>query len=1009
MSISNRIEVYDLKVENLRNPMGLDVALPFFSWKIKINEDARQDHQNSVYNLKQSAYRIIVTSNIELITKNVGDIWDSGKIYDDINFNRKYDGPALKSDRKYYWKVKVWLINNEDNRLKTNSEEDDGNIEEYESDWSAVAYWTTGFFDIHEFKGKWIGPKISLRRRAEHIFNWHTRSPAIYLRRGFEIDTGINNGKKNKKVIKRATLYATALGIYRLYLNGLSVSDRYFAPEWTDYRKTILYQCYDVSNYIKEGKNVIGAILSDGWYSGRIGLGISRFYGAEIGLKAYLVIEFEENSEGDKGDNSGNVLDICEIMTDASWEYCSEGPIRSANLIDGETYDSRMELKDWSRQISSNSDLSNVGTQDDNSEDKKTWKKVKIIKSLKLLRAHLKAQKSEPVIRIGEFIPKDKKDINEIGPGKYIINIGQNISGFIRIRITPEICEANSQIIIRYGEILDEKGRLYTKNLRTAKCTDEIFYDGRDLLDYHPLFTFRGFQFIEITGLKANIPADKFINDKIIVGIALSSGTGPVGTLTTSHEKLNKLLENIYWTARNNQISIPTDCPQRDERMGWMGDAHIFAKSAMLILDMASFYRKWIEDIRDAQLKDGVYPDVVPYTPRLMVKMLKSSPAWADCGVNLPLFHFQFYGDIRVLKAHYKSAKKFVDYILKKNPDFIWTKASGRNYGDWLNGDNIKYEGYPNKGGNTPKDVFATLFFGRMVENLSKMAYLLDNQTDSQYYNNLAEKIKEAFRENFMDDDLKIKGDTQTGYALALDFGFIPEKSVNKVREHLLRRLKDYDYRLSTGFLGTLSLMDQMVEMGREDLAYKLLLYEDMPSWFYMINNGATTIWERWDSFVPKRGMQSASMTSFDHYAFGSIAEWIYKNLLGLRWESHNNDSLKIGAGFRKVIIKPVFSEAFTFVKGTFKSISGDFSIEWRANKESTTGLKYKLNCKIPINTQATIILPIESKDLFKINGKQIEDFAALLKCNLEEQSAKSKMPNMIEIEIGSGNYTFEF
>ncbi|MHA1339906.1 MAG: family 78 glycoside hydrolase catalytic domain [Promethearchaeota archaeon] len=949
----NSIIVYDLRVEYLKNPMGIDIKKPLFSWKMKIEAE-----NEAKYNLIQSGFRIIVDSNKDNIENDIGNVWDSGKIESNNNFAQEYNGKELESNKKYFWKVKVWL---------KSGQKEEG--QEIETDWSEIAYWTTGFFTKKEFRGKWIGPKVSIKRKIEHILNSYSKSPATYLRRSFEID-----GK-----IIRATLYSTALGIYKIFMNGECVSNRYFAPEWTDYRKKVFYQVYDVTNKIKSGINVIGAILADGWYSGRLGLLINRFYGAERCFKAFMIIELQD----------GTSIRKKIIETDSGWEYTEEGPIRAANFLDGEEYDSRMELKNW-----------NTNNYEPNNCNIK-WKRARIFNSLKLKKLKLVAQKNEPVIAINEVIPKDTSDIKEIEPSKYIINIGQNIAGFIRIKITPEICNANTEITLRHAEILDENGRLYTKNLRSAKATDKVFYDGREILEYQPYFTFHGFQFVEISGLKPNIDPEKFIKDKIVVGIAVSSGAEISGQIKTSHKKLNKLMENIYWTQRNNQISIPTDCPQRDERLGWMGDAHIFAQTAMYNLNMAAFFKKWIEDIRDSQLKKGVYPDVVPHTPRLMVKFLVSSPAWADCGVNLPLFHYKNYGDLRVLKEHYSSAKKFVDYILKKNQDFIWKKSSGRNYGDWLNGDTVKFEGYPKKGGEIPKDVFATLFFGRMVENLAKIAKIIGKNDDAQLYFEFASKIKQSFRDNFMNENCIIKGDTQSGYALALDFGFIPEKMVEKTRENLIKALERYDYRLSTGFLGTLSLMNQLIQMNRPDLAYNLLFSERFPSWFYMINNGATTIWERWDSYVPKRGMQSASMTSFDHYAFGSIGEWIYKNLLGLNLSEE-------GIGFQKIIFKPIFTDKIDFVEGRFKSISGDYEFKWKKlqNEENDSsddsGFNYLINCKIPINTQATIMLPIKSLNEIKINGKLIDEEKAVINYKIPDNSTKQKM---IMISVGSGIY----
>lgn len=844
---------------------------------------------------KQTAYRILVARSRNLLGQDKGDLWDSRKVISEETCHIGYDGKKLKSREECHWKVMIW--------------DRDGNP----SNWSEEAFWSMGLLNSSDWKAKWIGeerkkrPWLLARRLKKK------QMPCPLLRKSFEIT----------KKVDRAYVYVTALGEYELRINGMRVGNHMLAPEWTDYAKRVQYQTYDVSELLRSGENVLAAILADGWYAGYLGPG-SIYYHSHYGVNRLLLLQMDVKY----ADGTSN-----QILSDASWRMFKDGPIRQSDHFWGEIYDTRKEQDGW----------------DNPGFDDFEWSFVSVDNRIS---SQLVAQMNEPIRIVKKLKPVA---ITEPIPNVFIFDLGQNIQGWCKIRLSRLICNPNMELTLRHGELLNLDGTLYTKNLRTVRAIDKYVLDNYEEREFEPHFTYHGFQYVEISGLKGGIKPDL----EMLMGCVISSDTSIVGEFQSSLPKLNKLWYNIMWTQRDNLIGIPTDCPQRDERLGWLGDVQTFAQTSIYNMDMAAFYSKWIQDIRDTQTEEGIYPKFSPYPYKRNHKppfnKKCAAPAWADCGVTLPWDLYLNYGDVQILRQHYESAKNFINYVYKKSPNLIWKHAPFSHIGDWLNGDKIEAEGYPKKGAAIPKKVFATAFFAHSTEILSKMAEVLGKSEDSNYYRELAEQIKTKFHEMFVDKNGVIKGDTQAGYSIALNFNLLPENLRKTAFDHLLKAIEKYDHRISTGFCTTTRMMLELVRCGYPEVAYDLILSERFPSWFYMINQGATTMWERWDGYVKGRGFQTPSMNSFNHYALGAIGEFFYKVILGINLDENE-------PGYKHIIIKPKPNSQLTWVKGSYDSIRGKVGVEWYLNEND-----FILNVSIPPNTHATVYLPaLDLENIFE-------------------------------------------
>lgn len=887
------LKVVQLKTEYLVNPIGIDLRAPRFGWQIEATS-------KSIFNQKQSAYQVLVATSADKLTEAKADAWNSGKVVSDENAQIVYKGKPLVSGQKYFWTVRIWNASNE------------------ATPWSETAFWSMGLLEKQDWKAKWIGDQPDQAQNAYKNY-LATKDPSAKDFKN-ERPVGPSSPMLRKKFtinpsIKEAVLYVSALGYYEIAINGKKVGDHVLTPEWTDYDKRVQYQSYDVTSMLKPGANAMSALLGDGWYLSMLGptkwhhdYPRRGLYGDDRRLIAQLEIRYADGKK-----------EI--IATDETWKINTKGFIIAADNFLGQKIDARNIPENW------RSAEFNDGA----------WANAYIDAGV---NKNLEAQKNEP-IRIYKYL--EAKTINPF-QDKFIIDFGQNLTGWTKMKIKGN---KGDKILVRHGEMLDDDGSLYTKNLAAAIQEDEYILSG-NVDEFEPYFTYHGFRYIEISGLK------DVKELQAIQACALSSDPEETGTFSCSNPKLNQLWSNILWTQRNNMTSVPTDCPQRDERMGWMGDAQVFCQNSMFNMDMAAFYTKWMQDVRDAQSQRGTFPDIAPHANKPDIRF-SNAPAWADAGVIIPWRMYENYGDKELLRQHYDAMKRYIENIRRQNPDHLWLKDVGNQYGDWLNANTVIAEGYSKERGEVPKEVFATAFYANSVRLFSKMAETLGNTRDAEEYRGLFEAIRAKFNASYVNDSARIKGNTQSAYALALNFELLPKEKESLAFDHMIECIKEYDYRISTGFITTLMMMKELTKRGRNDIAYTLLESERMPSWLYSINQGATTIWERWDGYVKGRGFQDAGMNSFCHYSLGSVGEWMYRVMLGINPDINH-------PAYKHIIIHPQPGGSIQWARGSYESINGKISVDWK--KEGNT---FILNIEIPVNATSTLILP---KGNVKMNGK---------------------------------------
>jgi len=722
----------------------------------------------------------------------------------------------------------------------------------------------------------------------------------------------------------RAIAYVSALGIYEIAFNAQSPDHRVLAPEWTDYNKRVQYQVFDVGDLLDAGTNVIGAQLADGWYAGMLGpVRWSPYFpkrGA-YGLDRRLFFQMEvEYPNGEKET----------IISDGSWKIYPDGPIRLADNFLGETYNASKEIEGWQK----------------SEFDDAAWENVIVDEEVNI---NLVPQVNQP-IKVVETLPA--KSVTKTKEGHYIFDVGENIAGWCRIQL---LGEPGDLIILQHGEMLDEEGELYTENLGMAVQIDSVILGASGRLTYEPRFTYHGFRFVEVKGLRSQ-PEKNILEAKVV-----ASDQPRTGHFACSNPMLNQLYKNINRSHVSNMHGVPTDCPQRDERCGWMGDAYIFAQTSIFNRDMAAFYNKWILDILDAQSERGTFPDIAPH-PFAYEKHFTGVPGWADAGIQVPYILYQNYGDKEIIEDHFEAFERYIQNIHKDNPDFIWKNGLGNNYGDWLNGNTLNAEGFPRTGAQIPSEVFATIMFYNSARNVSKMAAVIGKNEKAQYYADLAVNIKKAFAEAFVDATGMIYGDAQSCYALALHYDIFPEDMEDNFEKRMIDKFIPYDGRMNTGFHSTLPLMKELVKRGFSEKAFQLLETSEFPSWGYSIEQGATSIWERWDGYVKGRGMQGAGMNSFNHYAFGAIGEWIYKNILGIQADKSN-------PGYTHFILKPLPGGTLTWAEGSYHSISGKIETKWKKQNG-----KFEYEITIPANTTATVYMPAKSAESILINKEKLTE-----------------------------------
>ncbi|MBN2309126.1 MAG: family 78 glycoside hydrolase catalytic domain [Candidatus Hydrogenedentes bacterium] len=752
----------------------------------------------------------------------------------------------------------------------------------------------------------------------------------------------------------RALLHISALGLYEAQMNGRRIGDHILAPEWTDYDTRVQCQTYDVAPMLKAGDNAVAVTLGDGWYAGRIGLahvvpnGLPwAIYGANPKLIAQLHIDCDDGSQ-------------VTVVTDDSWRWTRSGPVGRNDTLDGVAYDARKEMPGFSQPGFDDAD----------------WQAPHVTAH----DARLVAQPNEPIRVTTELTPVA---LTEPSPGVFIFDLGQNMVG--RARITAQAPEG-TVMTVRHGEALNPDGTLYVANLRGAPQIDRYTFRGQGAEVFEPSFTYHGFRYVELSGLPAP-PAGN-----AVLGRVFHSDSPVVGSFECSDAMLNKLAENILWTQRANLMSSPTDCPQRDERLGWMGDIQVFAQTAIFNMDMAAFFSKWLQDVRDAQAMDGRFPDFAPH-PFGPNERFSGVPAWGDAGVFVPWRAYENYGDTQMLSEQYEAAKRWIGHIRRENPDLIWRNGRHNDYGDWLNGDTLILDDWPKKGGEVPKEVMATAFFARSTEFVSRMANVLGNEAEAAQYARLAGEIRAAFQREFIDGDGRIPGDTQAGYALALHFGLVPEEQHDAAVAHMVEAVRRYDGRISTGIQSTIRLMMQLTYNGHIDLAYALALNREIPSWGYAIDQGATTIWERWDGYVEGRGFQSPGMNSFNHWALGAVGEWLFRVVGGIN-PAYPGEPPCLPA-FKRFVIHPRPGGGLTWATTEYQSIRGPVRTAWRVHEAKLT-----LEVSVPANTTAIVYVPTTDNASVTESGHPATAVATITPLRVEDGCAV--------FEVASGDYVFE-
>ena len=1036
----------NLQCEYQSNPLGIDVQKPRLSWIVNDNRRGAD----------QTAYQVLVASSKDLHQQDKGDIWDSGKVESDQSVHIEYEGSELESQKRYYWKVRTWDSLGEVKPYSEIAWWEMGLLKS--TDWQAhwigkelirekpeTEPWPWGYWIWHP---KEIGiekpvyfrkvfkiaadkkiKSAKIRATADNRFTafvngteigsgsaWteiYEFNPQEYLNSGkniiaikadntrgnvcgllfslkVEFEDGsskmINSDKswitftqkesgwKQLKFadnswgkvrviekyggfqwgkvdpneiytpprsillrkqfathlkIKSARAHVTGLGNYVMFINGNRVGNDIFTPGWTDYPTKIQYQTYDVTSLLKDGENNVGAVLGNMWWSGGLGWRGSEVY-SEGPLRFLMQLDiYYENGTSDT------------VVTDNSWKTV-DSPIVEDHLYHGETYDARLEKPGW----------------DKPAFDDSKWEQVVLLDEENV---QFVCQQG-PTIQITEEIKPVK--IWEADSGTYIFDMGQNMVGWVRLKVKGK---AGSKVVLRFAEVLKEDGNIYTENLRGARATDTYILKGKGTEEWEPKFTYHGFRYVEITGYPGKPGKDA------ILGKVVHSNPPVSGEFSCSNDLINKIQKNINWGLRGNMHSVPTDCPQRDERLGWMGDAQIFAPTSCYNRNMARFYTKWERDITDCQEDNGAVYDVNP----AIVVGGPAKPGWGDAVVVVPWVVYNFYGDKRIIEENYEGMAGWVNYMKNNANNYIYDRDG---YGDWIAV--VK----------SPSKPIGAAYFYYSTKLLAKMAAIIGKEADALKYEQLANKIGDAFNKKYLNvKTFQYESNTQTANLLPLAFGITPDWLADKVIANVAIDIKKKDMHLSTGFLGTGYILPMLSEYGYHDLAYKLASQNTYPSWGYMVEKNATTIWELWNSDSEGPGMNSRN-----HFALGSVGEWYFSHLAGLRPHPEV-------PGFKKVIIKPMPIGDLKWAEASLETAYGTNKSRWEKKKG-----KFFLNISIPANTDAIVYVPtlgIEEPSVSE-SGLQLLDNGKFVN-NSNALVFKELTPNAVVFEVGAGDYEF--
>ncbi|MEV7086010.1 family 78 glycoside hydrolase catalytic domain [Streptomyces sp. NPDC093085] len=928
-SATGPLRPYGLRCDHRVTPLGIDEPAPLLSWRLA------SDHRGD----DPTAHRVRLARHPGELAPGGRPLWDSGELTDPGATGVPYTGPALEPRTRYHWQVTVASARDQEPAPAASWFETGLTVGPGGQDASGEgprAAWIThapGRIDV-----------MDAPTEGASALNHHGLAPCPQLRRAFDAPPA---------PVVRARLYASARGLYEIRLNGTRVGDAELAPGWTDYHRRIQYQTYDVTELLRTGENVLAATLADGWWSGFVGFEPRRA-GAHYGTEPHLFAELHLL------DGEGRTT---RILTDDSWRTRT-GVIRHADLLMGECHDLRHHTDGWELP----------------GHDDRDWSPARVTGTDHRL---LVAAPDEPVRATAELAPRT---VTRLRDGVHLVDFGQNLAGRVRLRV--HALPAGARVTLRHAEALDEDGALYTANLRTAAATDLLIGDGRPDHVFEPRFTYHGFRYAEVTGLPELAATD-------IAAVALHSDTPWTGSFDCSDPGLRRLHSCITWGQRSNFVSVPTDCPQRDERLGWLADAQVFLPTAALNADVAAFFTKWLRDVDDARTPDGGFTNVAP---RLAGVADEGAPGWGDAGVLIPWHLYRTYDDPRFLARALPGMRAWVSLVQLHNPDLVWRHRVGPHFSDWL------APGTP-----TPRDVVATAYFAHSAHLTARAAEVLGHHDPARDHHKLAAAVRDTFTDRFVTytpadgagtepdgradgaaeeptGSLRIEGDTQTGYLLALAFGLLPEEWREAAARRLAHLVEAAGPGLVTGFLGVALAAPVLDAYGRADLAHALLRRTEAPSWLFPLRHGATTIWERWDGWHPDTGFRAAAMNSFNHYALGSIGEWLYRGVAGL-------DQSPGSTGYRHLLVRPA-PGGLAHAGARYESVRGTVAVHWER-----TGRTLALRVQVPPGATAEIHVPTTDPGSVRESGGIPADGAHLTRAGTA--------PGHAVYRVASGVYRF--
>ncbi len=859
--------------------------MPQFGWILE--SDKR--------NVMQDSYELEIALDDAFAEK----VYASGRVESDASAQVEPKETDLKSQTRYYVRVRATAAGEE-------------------TEWTETSF-VTGFMDNREWKAEFV----SAEEEADK-----DNSKGTYVRRTFSL----------KGKVKEAFASTTALGLYNFYINGKKVGTDELTPGWTSYRKHLCYQTYDVTEYLKEGENAMGAMLGAGWYKGKMGfLEVRNNYGTRTAFLAQMVVRYEDGTEE-------------VFVTDKEWTG-ADSPIVFAEIYDGEIYDASGEIPGWSE----------AGDVTGN------WKPVSCVDFSKEVLA---GQGSGKVAEMDEVCAKR---IFTTPEGDTVIDFGQNMTGHIHVKAYGK---PGDVIELHCFEVLDAAGNVYLDNLRGAKESMKYTFAKEGEVEYTTTFTFMGFQYAKIVSYPGTPSVEDF------TAYTLHTRMNQTGRLEFSNPDLNQLAHNILWGLKGNFVDVPTDCPQRNERLGWTGDAQIFCRTACFLENTYNFYRKWLVDVEADQTPEGgvahVVPDLLTGRPEIVNDWLlgqgsHSAAAWADVAVINPWTMYLTFGDKEILRQQYQSMKGWISFMKEHAEDYIWNYKL--QFGDWVALDAEEGSYF----GATPNDLTCTAYFAYSTGLFVKIAEVLGNEEDAEEYRKLYAKIVEKFQNTFFDENGVMTAQTQTAHIVALYFGLTPENYKETTINNLLKLLEKENGHLVTGFVGTPYFCHALSQNGHVKEAYDLLLKDDFPSWLYQVKMGATTVWEHWDGMKPDGTMWSPDMNSFNHYAYGAIGEWMVRVAGGLEVDETK-------PGYKHSVIYPRLGGGLDYMKCEYDSVYGTVKSFWEDRGDSAV-----LHVTVPVNTTATICLD-GAKTVTDADGLAFADDGSGMKA-----------------EAGSGEYCISF